>query len=116
MTKAEKSNLRADLFRHLDGIVTAPTTYTLHEGGVLTYILKKEKVALQELSKTFKANEGYLNVGLRVLAAQGWLDYEIVEENDIWVYTNKKSAIAFGLIPLFKDVVDLIQQHLYFII
>ncbi len=109
MTKAEKSNLRADLFRHLDGIVTAPTAYTLHEEGVLTYILKKEKVALQELSKAFKANEGYLNVALRVLAAQGWLDYKIVEENDIWVYTNKKSAIAFGLIPLFKDVVDLIQ-------
>jgi len=109
MTKIEKSILRADLFRHLDGVVTAPTAYALYESGVLDFILKKEKVALAEITKVFKANEGYLNVALRVIASQGWLDYEIVKENEIWVYTNEKSAIAFDLIPLYQDVVELMQ-------
>jgi len=109
MTKVEKSKLRADLFRHLDGIVTAPTAYALHQAGVLGFLLKKEKVALFEITKKFKANEGYLNVALRVLAAQGWLDYEMNNKTEIWIKTNQKSAIAFDLIPLYKDVVDLMK-------
>jgi len=109
MTKIEKSKLRADLFRHLDGIVTAPTAYALQEGGVLDFLLKEEKVSLKDITKQFKTNEGYLNVALRVLAAQGWLRYEIVGEDDIWIATNDKSAIAFPLIPLYKEVVELLQ-------
>ena len=104
MAKLEKSKLRADLFRHLDGIVTAPTAYALHQAGILDFSLKKEKVPLAEMTKTFQANEGYLNVGLRVIAAQGWLDYEIKNKDEIWITTNQKIAIAFDLIPLYKDV------------
>ncbi len=107
MTKAEKSKLRADLFRHLDGIVTAPTAYTLHENGVLDFILKHEKLSISALTEEFKANEGYLNVALRVLASQGWLEYDIEDGDQILVQTNEKSKIAFDLIPLYKDVVDL---------
>ena len=43
MTKIEKSKLRADLFRHLDGIVTAPTAYALHQAGILDFLLKKRE-------------------------------------------------------------------------
>jgi len=107
MTKAEKSKLRGDLFRHLDGIVTAPTAYTLHENGVLNFILENEKTTLSSITEKFKANEGYLNVALRVLASQGWLDYEILDGDNISVQSNEKSKIAFDLIPLYKDVVDL---------
>ncbi len=109
MTKAEKNNLRADLFRHLDGIVTAPTAYVLYETEILIYLFQNKKVNLSTLSAEFKANEGYLNVALRVLAAQGWLDYEIENKGEIWIATNEKSAIAFDLIPLYKDVVNLIE-------
>lgn len=109
MTKTEKAVLRADLFRHLDGIVTAPTAYALHQAGVLTHLLQQEKVQLSAITSEFKANEGYLNVALRVLAAQGWVNYEIVGENEIWITTNEKSKIAFDLVPLYSEVIELMQ-------
>ena len=81
MTKDQKKALRADLFRHLDGIVTAPTAFALHQKGVLTYILNEKSVKLKDLTNHFNANEGYLNVGLRILASQGWLKHEIIAPN-----------------------------------
>ena len=62
LTKQEKEQLRGTIFRQLDGIATATTAYTLHEKGVLDYILEHKKVTLNELATNFKANEGYLNV------------------------------------------------------
>lgn len=107
MTKEEKKILRADLFRHLDGIVCAPTAFALHEGGVLDHLLSQKETTLQQLSDQFKANAGYLNVGLRVLASQGWLNYKILDANQIKILTNEKSALAFSLISLYEDVVQL---------
>ena len=40
MTKDQKKQLRADLFCHLDGIVTAPTAFALHQKGVLDFFIK----------------------------------------------------------------------------
>ena len=110
MTKEEKRQLRSDLFRHLDGIVTAPTSFALHQKGVCQFLLKHKKVALKEITKQFEANEGYLNVALRVLASQGWLKHEIIEENNIQISLTEKSEPAFSLIPLFEDVVHLMQS------
>lgn len=107
MTKEEKKALRADLFRHLDGIVTAPIAYALSKNGVLDYILSHEKVKLGQLAKQFKANEGYLNIALHTLASQGWLQYEIKKDDTIEVSINTSSALAFKAIPVYKDVVDL---------
>ncbi|MDB4768922.1 class I SAM-dependent methyltransferase [Saprospiraceae bacterium] len=109
MDKIQKKILRADLFRHLDGIVTAPSAFALHEKGVLDFLLKTKKTSLQELTKIFQANEGYLNVALHTLASQGWLNHEIINENDIQININEKSEIAFQLIPLYEDVVKLMQ-------
>lgn len=60
-----------------DGLVTTPVAHVLHQKGVLSHILDKKEVTLTELTKHFKANEGYLNVSLRVLCSQGFLDYHI---------------------------------------
>ena len=109
MTNSEKTHLRSNLFRHLDGIVTAPTAYALYRAGVLDFILKNKECSLANLQNTFNANEGYLNVALRVLASQGWLTYDIKQGDEIWVATNQNSEIAFGLVPLYKEVVDLMQ-------
>lgn len=109
MTKDEKKILRADLFRHLDGIVTAPSAFVLHKKGVLDFLLKVKKTSLKELTEAFKANEGYLNVALHTLASQGWLKHEIIDENDIQISLNEKSEVAFQLIPLYEDVVRLMQ-------
>jgi len=110
MNKAENTKLRADLFRHLDGIVTAPTAFALHQKGVLDFLLQEKQCSIQQLTATFKANEGYLNIALRVLASQGWLQYDIIGENDIQISINENSATAFGLIPLYQEVVQLLQM------
>lgn len=110
-----KNKLRESIFRHLDGIVTAPVAHILNEKGILDYILKNKKVTLAKLVEEFKANEGYLNVALRVLASQGFLDYDIDIQNDvITVKVNQKSEYAFSLFYLYKDVVTLLNTSTIF--
>ena len=115
LTKTDKEQLRATIFRHLDGIATAPTAYTLHKNGVLAHILKAKKVSLESLTKTFKVNEGYLNVGLRILCSQGWLIQHINNETDIIEYEiTHTSEKAFSLIPLYEDAVKLLNYSVKF--
>ncbi|NAS31340.1 class I SAM-dependent methyltransferase [Flavobacteriaceae bacterium R38] len=110
LSKINKRELRASLFRHLDGIGTAPTAYALHEKGVLHYISEKEKVSLKELTAHFNANEGYLNVALRILCSQGWLIQHLDNEKDsIEFEISELSSIAFDYVPLYKDVVHLLK-------
>ena len=108
MDKDQKRKLRSDLFRHLDGIVTCPTCYTLLKNGVLNLILEKKTVLLSDLSREINANEGYLNVALRLLASQGWLNYE-VDEDVVRIEINEKSEPAFRLCAIYQDAAELIQ-------
>ena len=108
-------SLRSTIFRHLDGLVTAPVAFCLYKKGVLAHILDKKEISLSELTYKFKANEGYLNVGLRVLASQGFLNYHINTSTDlITISINEKSEIAFSLFPLYKDAVDLLHFSMDF--
>lgn len=108
-------SLRSTIFKHLDGLVTAPVAYALHKNGVLNYILDKKETTLTELVTEFKANEGYLNVGLRVLCSQGFLNYHINTLTDEIAFSvNEKSEIAFSLFPLYADVVDLLHFSMDF--
>lgn len=108
LSKALQSQYRERLFRHLDGIVIAPSAFALYKKGVTTHILKKGSVSVSDLSTAFKANEGYLNVALRLLASQGWLVQEVAnEENVITYHINDKTATAFELFPLYEDVAQL---------
>lgn len=68
LTKSQKSEYRSDLFRHLDGIVFAPTAYMLYERGILQHVLQNQQVEINEISKAFDTNEGYLNVALRMFS------------------------------------------------
>ncbi len=106
-----KSDLRGVIFCHLDGIVTAPTAYCLHENGVLDFLLQKDEHALSDLVDAFGANEGYLNVALRVLCSQGWLNQRMDPANDeVYFALNERSAAAFSLTPLYADVVHLMKM------
>ncbi|WMI70236.1 class I SAM-dependent methyltransferase [Mangrovimonas sp. YM274] len=115
LTQKEKQQLRSTIFRHLDGIATATTAFTLHKKGVLEYLLTHQKATLQDLSQHFKANEGYLNVALRILCAQGWL-YQVPkpEHNTIEFSTNEQSHNAFQLIPLYQEAVQLLSYSVKF--
>lgn len=106
----DKHNLRSTIFKHLDGLATAPVAYTLHQKGVLGYLLENKTATLSELVTRFNANEGYLNVGLRVLASQGFLTYDAdTVTDDITVGLTDKSEAAFSHVHLYEDVVELLK-------
>ena len=108
LTKEQRDNHREELFRHLDGIVVAPIAYNLHKNGVTDYLLEHTKSSLEEITNNFKANEGYLNVALRVLASQGWINYKI-DENEVYLETNENSKIAFDHFSIYEGVVELLE-------
>lgn len=110
LTKSDKSQLRSTIFRHLDGIATSTSAYALHKKEVLSYILEHQSVDLKSLTKKFNANKGYLNVALRVLCSQGWLDQHLDNKTDSISYsTNTKSETAFALVPLYKEAINLLK-------
>ena len=115
LSKSDKEQLRSVIFRHLDGIATATTTTTLYKKGVLNYLLEHNKVELSELTRAFNANEGYLNVALRILASQGWLIQHLDNKtNKVSYEVNEKSKKAFELAFLYKDAVDLLSYSVKF--
>ena len=82
---------------------------------VLHYILDKEKVSLKTITTNFNCNEGYLNVGLRILCSQGWLNQEIDNEtNQISYSTNQNSSRAIELIPIYEDAVKFLPYSVKF--
>jgi hypothetical protein len=115
LTKIEQAELRSLLFRHLDGIVTAPLVYALNKKGVLEFLVQHQQVEIAELATHFKANEGYLNVALRVLCSQGWLMQEVDNlNNKVYFSTNQKSKFAFKLASLYDEVVELMKYSANF--
>lgn len=107
----DKSALRSSIFKHLDGLVIAPIAISLNKNNVLEYLLDKKEATIASLAEVFKANEGYLNVGLRTLASQGFLVYKVDNQNNsVTVSTNEISAYAFSLFPLYQDVVHLLES------
>ncbi|CAM1370962.1 class I SAM-dependent methyltransferase [Tenacibaculum xiamenense] len=110
LTKQEKSHLRNQLFRHLDGIVTCPSAFVLFDKGITKYLLENKKATLSELAEKFKANDGYLNVALRTLCSQGWLHQEVDNTTNIVTYTcNKTSEIAFNYFYIYKEAFELLK-------
>lgn len=115
LDKKEKASFRENIFRHLDGIATSTTAYTLHKKGLLDFLLENDRLTLTEIAEKFNANEGYLNVALRILCSQGWLSQSIDNASDVISYKiNKKSAKAFELIHLYEDPVRLLSYSVKF--
>ncbi|TJY36007.1 class I SAM-dependent methyltransferase [Pontimicrobium aquaticum] len=115
LTKKDKAQLRSIIFRHLDGLAVATTAFCLHKKGVTKYLIDNQETSLSELTKSFNANEGYLNVALRILCSQGWLDRIIDNKtSEIYYSTNKNSNKAFLLIPLYEEAVNLISYSIKF--
>lgn len=110
LSKLDKEQLRGIIFRHLDGIAVATSAFSLHKKGVLNYLLKHKKVKLNTLSSEFSANEGYINVALRLLCSQGWLIQHLDNKNDTITYEiNERSQSAFKLVPLYEASVNLLN-------
>lgn len=111
LTKPEQAILRERLFRHLDGIVVAPSAYNLMDKGITDYLLKQQTVTLTELTSKFKANDGYLNVALRGLCSQGWLTVDTDNtSNTVRFNTKAISPIAFKYFAMYESVVKLLEE------
>lgn len=114
----DKKYLRSLIFRHLDGLVTAPILNALASKGILHYIVEHKTLVLDQLTEEFQTNEGYLNVALRVLASQNMLEYSVDNEKEIVeIQTTKYSDRAFTNIDIYHDLAvflaedEVIHQH-----
>ncbi|OUR97680.1 polyketide synthase [Flavobacteriales bacterium 33_180_T64] len=115
LSKQDKEQLRGTIFRHLDGIAIATSAFSLHKKGVLDYLLEHKNVELSTLTSKFNANEGYLNVALRLLASQGWLTQHLNNKNNTVTYEiNTLSEQAFKYIPLYQQAVNLLKYSVRF--
>ena len=120
MNVNEKKRLRNILFRHLDGIAIIPTIHALSTIGIIDFIKKHQKFSFTDISSQFTTNNGYLNIALRLLASQGWLNRKIVidgEEIDFSLTEKGKSMLQFSndYSSCAKQLKDLMafEKHLF---
>ena len=118
----DKETLRSEIFRHLDGVVSAPVVASLMKKEIIAFIIDRQKLSLNDLVQEFKANEGYLNVAIRAMASQGFLDYDVDNENNnISISVNpttqflqKYSLLYLKVIPFLKlstNIKDQINEN-----
>jgi len=82
LSREEKSEIRKRIFLHLDGWALIPTVYNLNKLDVLQLFLDKPQRTLSEINAITQTNEGYLNVALRILASQGYVNRTVYNELD----------------------------------
>jgi len=82
MNKERKKDLRGILFQHLDGITLCSTIATFYNKGVTEFILENKTFTIKEILTNYECNAGYINVSLRLLASQGWLKREIIQDGE----------------------------------
>ena len=106
----DKDILRSEIFRHLDGVVTAPVVASVIKKEIINFIIDREKITLTELSAEFKTNEGYLNVAIRALASQGFLNYDVDNEKDnIIISANNKTQFLQKYSLLYLKVIPFLK-------
>lgn len=108
----QKSEIRKRLFLHLDGWVLAPSLYNLYLVGVLDLFLKKRSWCLNDICSKTQTNEGYINVALRLLASQGYLERAVDNEKDsIQLMLTNLGEEAFKKVERYKAVHELISDY-----
>jgi len=101
----DKKLLRESIFRHLDGIVVTPVIKSLQQHGVIKYILDQKTTNLEQLAQHFNANSGYLNVGLRVLASQGFITYQVNNQtNQVLLEANSATQFLMDHAHIYTDL------------
>ena len=101
----DKKELRSSIFRHLDGIVTAPVIHSLQKKEIIDFILNSKKITLKEISEKIESNEGYLNVALRIIASQGFIDYQLNNSNDeVILEANQNTPFLLKYASLYEKV------------
>ncbi|MBW8358356.1 MAG: class I SAM-dependent methyltransferase [Weeksellaceae bacterium] len=111
----DKKELRSSIFRHLDGIVTAPVVAALQKKEILDLIVRSKTITLQELTARTGSNEGYLNVALRVLASQGFLDYSLNSNDEsVTVSANANTGFLLSFSKMYEKVIPFQKESTTF--
>ena len=82
MNKDRKKQLRGALFQHLDGITLCSSIAALFNNGITQFISETKTLTLNDILSKYECNAGYMNVALRLLASQGWLQQHIIQDGD----------------------------------
>jgi SAM-dependent methyltransferase len=100
--------LRSRLFTHLEGIPLISAVIALQRRDVLDIFKQQKRVTITDLASRLKANEGYLNVSLRLLASQGWLTLDF-DDNMPAYSLNPKGSAAIKNLHVWNDLGDWIR-------
>ncbi|WP_407403703.1 class I SAM-dependent methyltransferase [Chryseobacterium sp.] len=107
----DKDFYRSILFRHLDGIVTAPSAVELINSGIVQSILESKEITLKNISQKYPSNDGYLNVALKTLASQGFIKYQINHISDeIVLSTNEATSTLLKYGHLYEKVIPFLKE------
>ena len=94
------------LFRYLDGFPIAPTITALERHSVLDMFRASQTLGLADIVRRSGANEGYLQVALRLLCSQGWLVQSVDSRTDTIRYTTTRhTSHAFEYADAYSDIV-----------
>ncbi|MGB6082668.1 class I SAM-dependent methyltransferase [Moheibacter sp.] len=108
----DKKLLRSYIFRHLDGVVVPQVIHQLSQKGILEFVLQNGSLDLEKIAEEFNANEGYLNVALRILASQGYLNYELNNsENTVKISTHENSEKAFSFVGIYQNLAEFLSDE-----
>ena len=108
----DKKKLRESIFRHLDGIVTAPVISALSKKNILDFINENQNLKLSEINEKFNSNEGYLNVALRVLTSQGFISYDLDNATDVVkISVNSKTEEVFSHQNIYCDLAEFLADQ-----
>jgi hypothetical protein len=114
MVQDEKAGVRATIFRHLSGIVLAPTVKALWDRKVFDLFETGEWLEFQEVVDRTRANRGYLKVALRLLAACGWMRQRNESNGSISYSLTEQGRIALRVAPpLYGEVISFIPKAVY---
>lgn len=104
---------RSSIFRHLDGIVITPIIVSFSKKNIFNYLKNKSTSTLSELCSEFQANDGYMNVALRNLASQGFLNYKIDNTTDeISITPTSKLEQLLPYIGMYEKAFEFLKASL----
>ena len=113
LSKTERKAIRSRIFLHLDGLALIPTMNALNKASVFELFLERPKRRLSEITDLIGANEGYLNVALRMMSSQGYLLRKVDNETDhVYFELTDLGKRAFDLAGFYESFDSLIRASI----
>ncbi len=118
-----RASVRTQMFRHLDGLGIGSTLAAFQEAGIISLFRERHGLSLDDISRHLTCNQGYINVGLRLLACQGWLvrrdlkdslEYHLTSIGDEAFIVAELYQLPCRFLarhPLIDDIEELVYLH-----